>query len=182
MYFRAAFTLLELMIVIAITAIIAAIVLPTYNVNSAKAKIGEIIPILDALTHKTMLQYSQRGSIPSSLEDISGSGEDGGYGTYVIPNLTTHLHYNSGSSWNNVGALIELSIPENIGKSIPGYVESTNGINGSYNSIAMAFYEDDGIMKVSCGRWDGSNRYIPLEYLPSACKNDNMRPNVTGNP
>lgn len=181
MFSKAAFTLLELLIVVVIIAILAAVAVPHYNSNSTRAKMSELIPVLDNLVHKVMIQYNAKGIMPASLENVSGAGPTGGYGPFVIPDLTTHLHYDNGSSWANTGALVQISIPYDLGKSIPGYVESTDGADGAYNSLAMAFYEEDGIIKIYCGSWDASTLYIPPEFLPGGCRDVDLQTIVTGN-
>lgn len=175
-----AFSLIELMVVGAIVGILAAITLPTYEKNSSKAKVSTSISVLEGLTRQVMMSYSTHGKIPETLEGASGDS-GGSYVSYVVPNVTTHLHYDNGSTWTNVGALVEISLPNNIGKGIPNYVVSTDGSNGSYNTIAMAFYEDHGTLKVYCGIWDStSTRYIPSDVLPAGCNTSNFRSIVTG--
>lgn len=175
-----AFSLIELMVVGAIIGILAAITLPTYEKNSSKAKVSTAISVLEGLTRQVTLSYSTHGKIPTSLEGVSGDN-GGAYGAYSVPNISTYLHYDDGSSWTNVGALVEITLPEKIGKGIPNYIASTDGANGDYNTIAMAFYEDNGTLKVYCGIWDStSTRYIPSDFLPVGCNTSNFKTIVTG--
>jgi prepilin-type N-terminal cleavage/methylation domain-containing protein len=177
-----AFTLVELLVVVVIIGFLAATTLPTYQLNSAKARVSTVTSILGDLMQQVMITYSATGQVPSSLLGISGDGSNGGYGVFVVSNLTTHLHYDNGSTWSNKGALIQLDISNNIGKAIPGYVQSSSGSNGTFNAVSMAFYEDDtGTLRVYCGRWDSSsNVFLPLEYLPSGCNTDNFIHSVSG--
>ncbi len=178
------FSLIELLVVAAIIGILAGVALPTYQKNTTRARVSELVRIMDGLTNKVIIAYNEKGRMPATLENISGtgSGGNGGYGSYIIPNLTTHLHYDNGSNWTNVGALIQLTIDEKIGKAIPGYEASTNGEDGANNSLATAFYENNGSLTIYCGIWDSnSNQYIPIEYLPSGCNSTNFNTIVTGN-
>lgn len=179
---NSAFTLMELLIVVTITAILAMAILPTYQVNTTKAKLSNVVPVLDVVMHDLLTEFSSDGSAPSTLEGVSGTGAGGGYGPYVVPNLTNYLHYVNGQGWGEDGAMIALSIPSEVGRGIPGFVESTNGSDGAYNSIAMAFYDNDGTIMLYCGRWDSTNTlYVPTEYLPSGCDTDNIQDLVSAN-
>lgn len=174
------FTLVELLIIVAIIALLAAMTLPTYQLNSTKARIATVIPTLDLLMHDLLVKYNALGKPPTSLEGVSGTG-GGGYGAYVVPNTTTNLHYDDGSTWRNTGALIGVTIPPIVGQAIPGFVESTNGSDGAFNSIVMAFYELNGTVILYCGRWDSSsNLYVPPDFLPPGCDNDNFKTIVSG--
>lgn len=174
------FTLIELFVVIAIIGVLAAMTIPTYAMNTTKARVSTVVPILDKLMHDLLVGFSSKGQTPNSLNGVVGTGA-GGYGSFVNPNLSTNLHYVSGDGWVNTGAMISVNVPAIIGHGIPGFVESTNGSDGTYNSIAMAFYEDQGTIVIYCGRWDsGSTLYVPAEYLPPGCDNDNFQVVVTG--
>lgn len=169
------FTLLEVLMVIAIIAILAAMTIPTYQKNTTKAKLSNVAKVLDSLMHDVLKDFGMTGYSPTSLHGVSGTG-NGSYGAYSIPHISTYLYYLNGQSWNNDGAMIALSVPADVGKGIPGYVAATNGGDGAYNSIAMAFYDDNGTIMLYCGRWDSNNPlYIPVEYLPSGCDTDNIQ-------
>lgn len=173
------FTLLEVLMVITIIAILAAITLPTYQKNTTKAKLSNVVNVLNSLMHDVLKDFGMTGYPPSTLHGVSGTGS-GSYGPYAIPNVSNYMYYLNGQSWLNDGAMIALSVPTNVGKGIPGYVEKTNGSDGAYNSIAMAFYDDNGTIVLYCGRWDSNNPlYIPVEYLPSGCDTDNIQSIIT---
>lgn len=173
------YTLVEVLVVVAIIAILAAFTVPTYQKNTTKSKMANVVPVLDVLMHDVLKNYATQGTVPTSLNGISGTGL-GSYGSYVVPNVTTNMHYISGDEWDKDGAMITVTVPYVMGKGIPGFVESTNGNDGLYNSITMAFYEDNGAIILLCGRWDSTNDlYVPTEYLPSGCDNDNIQTIVT---
>lgn len=177
------FTLVELLVVVAIIAILASIGLTVYQQYSTRARVAEAIPVLNHVAQSLMIQFSKNGVMPSSFSNISGTA-GGNAGTYAIPQISSHLFYDNGSTWTNKGAFIRLVIPAAIGESIPGYIASTDGTDGVSNSIAIGFYEDeaDGTYLVYCGRGDSnSTLYIPMEYLPSGCNNDDFFALVSGN-
>lgn len=177
---RQGFTLVEVLIVVAIIAILAAMTLPTYQINSTKARISTAIPLLDSLMHDLLIKYFAHGMPPATFNGVSGAGA-GGYGPYVTPNVSSYLHYVSGNGWNNVGAMVAVSVPPIVAQGVPGYVASTDGSDGNYNTIAIAFFDNQGTIELYCGRWDSaSTLYIPVDYLPPGCDSDNFQTIVTG--
>src|SRR5687768_9860356 len=64
------FTLIELMIVVAIIAILAAIAIPQYNDYTARAQLSEAVELTGGLKTPIAEQYSQDGSATSC--DIPG--------------------------------------------------------------------------------------------------------------
>lgn len=177
------FTLVELLVVVAIMAILAGIGFTVYQEHSTRARVAETVPVLNRMAKGLMVEFSNNGVMPSTYGNISGAS-GGNAGVYAIPQISSHLFYDNGSTWTNKGAFMRLVIPEAIGQSIPGYVASTDGTDGVNNSIAIGFYEDEaeGIYLVYCGRGDSnSTLYIPMDYLPHGCNNDDFFALVTGN-
>ncbi len=60
------FTLIELMIVIAIIAILAAIALPAYQNYTVRAKVSEALVAADACKTSVAESYQSNGSLPST--------------------------------------------------------------------------------------------------------------------
>jgi len=167
-----AFTLIEVVALIAITCLLIIITLPKYQMNTAQAQLTAVIAAMDSLNLEILHSYYSTGKPPKSLAGVSGAGND---------KIKT-LYYDDGSTWINKGAMLQVSVPKSIGRIIPGFIESTDGTDGAYNSIAMAFYDNGGTITVFCGRWDRtSTLYIPVEFLPSGCNNDNFKDLVMSN-
>ncbi len=68
------FTLIELMIVVAIVAILAAIAIPQYQNFTARAQVSEGISLASGLETKIADYYNgSGGSMPASITDINGA-------------------------------------------------------------------------------------------------------------
>lgn len=63
------FTLIELMIVVAIIAILVSIAITVYNDSTAKAQLSEAFTVVDGLKSDVADHYSQAGSCPSNGSD-----------------------------------------------------------------------------------------------------------------
>jgi len=74
------FTLIELMIVIAIIAILAAIALPAYSDYTIRAKVSEAILAADACKNSVAEYYQAKGTLPA---DLNASGCNNKASTYV---------------------------------------------------------------------------------------------------
>jgi prepilin-type N-terminal cleavage/methylation domain-containing protein len=83
------FTLVELMVVIVIIGIIAAIAVPTYLRSADRARVSEIAPILRTMHDAVHLYFSETGEwvtsdTESDLEKLSIQIPDSKYFTYAI--------------------------------------------------------------------------------------------------
>lgn len=165
---RKAFSLIELLIVIAIVAILAAIAVPVYQAHTLRVKIATALNGLNPILKDALVIYHRKGSFPASV-------------TYKGTNLTT-----TPPNWFNVadsnmsqlfyfvsadgkGAFIAARLKNLSG--IPGYVE-----NGNYAAIILAFRDINGVLTTGCGRYDSANAifYVPFTYLPGSCQCANV--------
>lgn len=71
------FTLIELMIVIAIIGILAAIAIPAYTDYIAKAQTGEAFSLLAGKKVPMVEYFNDRGAWPSSVADVADQGSSG---------------------------------------------------------------------------------------------------------
>lgn len=76
------FTLIELMIVVAIIGILAAVALPAYQDYTARAKVSEVV--LAGSTCRTAIsEASQTGFASTPVQDGFGCGEGGSSGSPI---------------------------------------------------------------------------------------------------
>ena len=77
------FTLIELMIVIAIIAILAAIALPAYNNYVAKSQVTEAVSLASSFKAPVSVALSEGGDCPMGTKSGMGEGAEGNLGQYV---------------------------------------------------------------------------------------------------
>ena len=90
------FTLIELMIVIAIIAILAAIALPAYNNYTAKSQVTEAVSLASSFKTPTALSMAEDGKCPS----VEKTATEGNLGQYV-----KSLSIKSGSTGGDGGGM-----------------------------------------------------------------------------
>ncbi len=156
------FTLIELMIVVAIIGILAAVALPAYQDYVAKSKITSIVASASSGKSAMFDKYSADGSFPAdgtAADQIaeSGSTTEGFYNTMMGLNYSTPA--------NNTYA------PNAAGDAGVFTIELAN-INANVNGKKLDFtYADsNGQLTFTCANNAGNATPIPDKYLPSQCQ------------
>jgi type IV pilus assembly protein PilA len=98
------FTLIELMIVVAIIGILAAVAIPAYQDYIVKAKLSKVVSTLDPVKTALALYFQEQGSfpIPVAADLVGGGGKTPG-------NVTT-----TGTFWSSLGFGVYPSLPTEV--------------------------------------------------------------------
>lgn len=84
MHYRHGFTLIELMIVVAVIGILAAIAIPAYSISVARSQVANGLALGAGLRAQIMIQFNQQGAMPADLSAV----ESGSWASAAHPYLT----------------------------------------------------------------------------------------------
>jgi len=157
------FTLIELMIVVAIIGILAAVALPAYQSYTIKAKVSEAI-LAASQCRTTVSEVYQTGSA-SALPGIDGWGCE--VGTGVPGNATPPSKYVDSVHTNADGGITvttsaDTSLKDAASKTILLVPTDTSGTPLTSASI--------GATQVFAWKCGGGASTLPNKYLPGSCK------------
>lgn len=148
------FSLIELMIVIAIVGILASIATPSYQTYIKKAKIVEVINMLSRFKVDITNSYQENGSFPTNLSPTIL------YRTNVwYPGLGTNVShiYWANDPTSNTGrpkATLEARLTPELGGGLIYFAAIVN---------------QSGIIEFHCGSWVDDTLGSSRPYMPAAC-------------
>lgn len=141
------FTLIELMIVVAIVGILAAIAIPAYQDYVARAQTSEALMLLSGVKAPLAEHYSDKGRWPLSPTSLGLNGS----GRYVVSNF----EFIDGAS-TSLTLLVRATFKE-------------HDIVRSIKGKKLVLETTDGGKIWSCRR-DAGAEGIHTRYLPAACR------------
>ena len=147
------FTLIELMIVVAIIGILAAVALPAYQDYTIRAKISEVILALSACRTSITEVYQSGGSQPAA----NSWGCEGGVASKYVSALSSDVNGQVTATIQNVAGAVDTKTV-----SLAPLANATTPATWAVNS-------GSGLFGWRCGSsTDGTN--VNTKYLPGSCR------------
>src|SRR5712664_879058 len=145
---RQGFTLIELMIVVAIIGVLAAVAIPAYQDYIARSQVSEAVSLLGAAKSPLAEYVGDKGNWPNTLSEIV-AGTSGKY-TEIVSGLDSGTLNGSASSYT-VQATMKT---QDVNAAITGGTVQLNTVN------AAKYW--------TCTR--GTINGLASKYLPGACR------------
>jgi|TARA_R110000751_G_scaffold117345_1_gene217519 type IV pilus assembly protein PilA len=147
------FTLIELMIVVAIIGVLASIAVPQYQNYVGRAQVSEAISLMSPAKTAISEYYITRGEFPTTNEQAGLSEPAEMEGKYVAS-----VDVSPGEPGVTVITMKGDSVVEELKNKT--LVFAPNG-------------EDSGVVNWECRTGGGTASQIPAKFLPSECRGDN---------
>jgi type IV pilus assembly protein PilA len=139
------FTLIELMIVVAIIGILAAVAIPAYQDYIARAQVSEAVSLLGSGKTPLAEYFADKGAWPAALADVMGNTQGKYTGAITVTGTPT---VSGTASTYTMGASMK-----------------TSNINAAVTGKTVYLYTTDSGKSWNCTRGDIDNK-----YLPGACR------------
>ncbi|MGC8121109.1 pilin [Marinobacter sp. VGCF2001] len=148
------FTLIELMIVVALIGIVTSLALPAYQTYSIKAKLSEAFSMMSVAKAAIHLHHAENGTMPSA-------------GSSLMTEVETHL-----TGLPSIISTDSTSSPANPNEvTMTLRIRDLGGSTGdaSSNSLALRFLSSSGVVRLDCSSAAGTT--IEPNFLPDQCRN-----------
>ena len=140
------FTLIELMIVVAIIGILAAVAIPAYQDYIARAQVSEAVNLLASGKTGFAEYFSDRAQWPTAASEVMGS-----------------------TSGKYTGSIAITGTPTTTGTLTLTATMKTSGINGAITGSTLMLFTTDGGKVWNCSPGN-TGTALAAKYLPNACR------------
>ena len=144
------FTLIELMIAIAIVGILLSLAIPTYQDYTVRAKISEAMNVASSLKVMVSEYYITMAELP---ENANVAGIDTTFNTEYISAIDYSKEGN-----NNSKAVIKLTLSENVAEEVDG------------KALLLTATPQTGSLRWVCSHDQSESDPIDSKYLPPNCR------------
>ncbi|OIQ77726.1 fimbrial protein precursor [mine drainage metagenome] len=145
------FTLIELMIVVAIIGILAAIAIPAYQDYTIRAQVTEGLSLMDGAKTTVAAFYTDRGIFPAQNASAGLAVDTTITGNYVSKVAAAQI--GNGASQGSITATYSNTAPQKANQAINN---DTLVLTGTANAGSIS--------------WTCTSPNLPQKYLPSTCK------------